>query len=189
MNTDREYPWETLSRVRVAFALVGMGWAMWWISMWVPAAYEGFMGVRKPGTSADSLGLTVFGAIAFPYSLFAPDKEVTRSNLPLYFVCFDYCFALASCTWVAIFRPHLPTVYIARLAAWGLLAAPLYFISREFGDGAFLAAGPGDVIWLVGSGLIGLAGWIAPPRVENEPWFAWSVIWRARRGRPVLRTE
>jgi len=184
-ETPTPYPAMQLWRVKVSLVAMFTGWLVWWVSMFLPAMWEGSALGPKMATTRGYFALAILGAICFPKSALFPDADVPRNLLPICSLCFAYFPPLIGSWWPIVFRSRISTIWIWRLLSLGLLA-PWYAVYLAYIDTFGAPPGCGSIVWAVGSLLIGLATWISPLKIPGEPLFAWTVLYRAKHGQPIL---
>ena len=152
--------------------------------MFIPAGWVGSVYGPVPARTWVFFVFTIVGAICLPKSLFFPDADITRAYLPLFAMCFGYVAALFSLWWAVAFRSRRQWLWrllsIALLGPLGIATWGYVVASKPS------PPGPGCLIWGLGSAFIGLAAWIAPPKIPGEPWCSLTILWRAWRGVPIL---
>lgn len=83
-------------------------------------------------------------------------------DLPLRLSCLLYCLAMCSMWWPVCFRVRPELLWLCRFASLGMLAS-WYFVHDDY-HSLKPPPGCGDIVWAVGSTLIGLSVWLTSPR-------------------------
>ena len=167
------YPAGRSWRVALAPTILTLGWILWWLSMFMPAAWTAadWGGRVQPENTWGVMALVLTFGVFFPFRLCGAVGFWDGSTLLLGFF-FLHLIALVGMWWPVCFRPRPLVTWFWRFASVGLLL-PWYLTCAESA-----APGLGMLVCAWGSTLIALSIWITPPRRTVEPRFIVTLFRR-----------
>ena len=178
-RTYLPYPNWRVWRMKLALGVFAGGWALWWVAMFLPATWQ-----FSNAVDTSYLMVLIFGGgLLFPLKMFGGAPGA--GSVVLLGFCCCYCLALMGMWLPLVFRQSSAFLWIWRTLSLALLT-PIYEVywqySREY------PTGPGTMIWVAGSVLIGLSVWLSPPRWPEEPRFVLTLFRRLSGGYLLVTT-
>ena len=171
---ERVYPRDYVPRIFGAVAALCVGWELWWWSMGAPGS-----GVH--GAHLWFVAIILFSGLCAPAMPFMGGGV---ASVPIAFLLFAHFLSVFGGWLPVVFRLRAREVWFWRIVSLGFLL-PLFLVANPT-PRALFTPGSGGMMWAIGSGVLALAVWLSPKRVEGEPEFAVTVLWRALRGERVL---